>query len=416
MVYSLSKSGQDLKGLIELGGSKSISNRLLIIRALSNQSFDIQHLASAADTVLLQDLLSKDAEVYDCGPAGTCFRFLTAYFALKNKSCVLTGSDRMKQRPIGPLVDALRSLGFHIAYLEKDGFPPLKIGGEVLGEIKNEVAIDSSISSQFISALLLIGPMIPGGLTLKLDKEVVSISYIEMTCGLMKAFGVEVEKLEKGYFVPGKGYEELANYRVEADWSAASYYYGFGALGANVDLQLNGLFEDSFQGDSILPKLYESFGVLSEFNESGVRLMKQGESANTSKFAYNFDKCPDIAQTLAVTCALRNVEGEFSGLSTLKNKETDRMWAVKRELEKISCGVVNLDDNESVIEGNSGLDEGQVPFWETYHDHRMAMAFSATALVFDEVKIEDPLVVGKSYPEFWEDLKKLGFEVKEIED
>ncbi len=416
MTYTIHKDNRNISGKIVLTGSKSISNRALIIRALSGEDFPIHRLASANDTDLMQALLTSDEEVRDAGPAGTTFRFLTAYLALQPGSQVLTGTERMKQRPIGVLVDALRKLGANIEYLEKEGYPPLRIGeAKDIGESQNQLSIPASTSSQYISALLMIAPTLANGLELTLEGDIVSRSYIELTLGLMQHFGIKYTWEGAVIKIPAQKYESKP-FTVEADWSAASYYYAMAAFADELDLELEGLFPNSAQGDAVLAEMMEKFGIKTTFTETGVKLTKSAAEVPPF-FEWDFILCPDVAQTLAVICAGLGTHGLFTGLQTLRIKETDRIAALQTELAKVNVFLSKLPERfakESKqeyysIEGKAIVNDS--PLFPTYEDHRMAMAFAPLAML-GPIQIEDPMVVNKSYPEFWEDLEKLGFVVK----
>lgn len=414
MIYTLNKADRKITGTISLTGSKSISNRALLIRALCADHFEIKRLAAANDTELMEALLASEEEVRDAGPAGTTFRFLTAFLALQPGTQVLTGTERMKQRPIGVLVDALRQLGAQIEYLEKEGYPPLQIGrAENLGK-NNQLRISASTSSQYISALLMIAPTLPQGLKLTLEGQVVSRSYIEMTLGLMRYFGVTADWKDDTIEIAPQPYQ-ARDFTVEADWSAASYHYALGAFAEELDLQLDGLFQESTQGDAALVPIMEQFGIQSTFNETGVHLTKSGQ-APSPMFEWDFLLCPDIAQTMAVICAGLGVHGLFSGLETLSIKETDRIKALQQELAKVNAFFSKLPPRFSpasqkqyyMLEGKADLT--QTPTFDTYEDHRMAMAFAPLAML-GTIQIREPMVVEKSYPHFYEDLEFLGFSV-----
>jgi 3-phosphoshikimate 1-carboxyvinyltransferase len=414
MKYLVQKTNKDIVGKIILDSSKSISNRVLIIQALCKEKFTIQRLSTAKDTQTLFSLLSQKEEIYDAGPAGTTFRFLTAFLATQKGTQILTGSERMKQRPIGDLVDALRQLSANIEYLEKEGFPPLRIHAPLEMGATGKVSVAASTSSQFITALLLIAPTMPQGLKLTLEGEIVSRSYIEMTLSLMQYFGVQHEWKDNIITISPQNYQ-AKDFTVESDWSAASYYYAMAAFAENVDLQLDGLYSESIQGDSVIAKMGESFGIQTTFNEHGLRLNKSTHEANNF-FEWNFILCPDIAQTLAVMCGGVGVAGLFTGLETLKVKETDRIAALQNELAKTQVWFSALPQKFSKknkkqyysVEGKA-VWEASVIF-STYEDHRMAMSFAPLAM-FGDIIIEEPNVVEKSYPKFWEDLKTLGFEI-----
>ncbi len=404
---SLYRAPQPLKGVVDLSGSKSISNRVLIIRALCKYAFAVHKLAAADDTRLLQELLESDAPVRDAGPAGTTFRFLTAFLSLQEGEQVLTGSERMKNRPIGLLVDALRSLGANISYLEKEGYPPLKIGapGSDFGRTAH-VRIPANTSSQYISALLMIAPVLPQGLVLELEGKIVSRPYIEMTLALMAYFGVQHEWTDHTITIAPQEYQ-AKDFTVEADWSAASYYYTMAAFAPEVHLQLNGLFASSTQGDAVLVEMMEAFGVQSDFNTAGVLLTKSG-SALPGHFQQDFLRCPDLAQSLAVVCGGLGVPATFTGLETLGIKETDRILALKTELGKLGVEVLPQGIDRFELQGRTVWKEE--PEFQTYEDHRMAMAFAPLAMQH-RIRISEPAVVGKSYPAFWEDIQQIGFDI-----
>lgn len=411
--YQLSKPDRHLQGRIALTGSKSISNRALIIYALTEEGILPERLAAANDTRLLRELLASDAEVRDAGPAGTTYRFLTAYLSAQPGTQVLTGSERMKQRPIGVLVDALRTLGAKVEYLEREGYPPLRIGSAKLDQTSH-LRIEASTSSQYISALLLIAPSLPRGLTIELEGELVSRPYLEMTLRIMAYFGVAAQWVGNQIKVQPQAYQPRS-FTVEADWSAASYYYSMAALAETVDLQIDGLFEESTQGDSVLPELYRAFGIKTTFTKTGIQLQKEGPVR--PHFEYDFIQCPDLAQTVAVTAAGVGAAAIFTGLQTLRIKETDRIAALKTELAKVGTSFAKLPPHFSKKDGAEYFmleDRAQwetPPSFATYEDHRMAMAFAPLALL-NPIHIEDPAVVGKSYPGFWEDLKRLGFRIQ----
>lgn len=415
MHYTLRKTDPRLTGELTLAGSKSIANRALIIRALCGEDFPISHLANAKDTRLLQSLLESEEELRDAGAAGTTFRFLTAYLALQPGTQLLTGTERMKQRPIGLLVEALRRLGADIEYVEAEGYPPLRIGPPAgLGKA-NRISIPAGTSSQYISALLLIAPTLPRGLELTLKGKVVSRPYIEMTLALMAFFGAQHRWEGEVITVPPQPYQARP-FTVEADWSAASYYYAMAALAGEADLTLNGLYRHSVQGDAVLPEMMQAFGVRTEYGVAGIRLRRE-KQALPRVFEWDFLTCPDLAQTLAVVCAALGVEGRFTGLETLRIKETDRIAALQQELAKVGATIDALPEAEApqpgkayfAVRGKAVVQ--QCPRFATYEDHRMAMAFAPLALLGD-IAIDEPGVVEKSYPDFWNDLEKLGFEVR----
>lgn len=419
-MYELSHPGTPLKGHIELTGSKSIANRALIIRALTEGDFPIHRLAAADDTVRLERLLASEEEVLDAGPAGTTFRFLTGFLSRRPGHQVLTGSQRMKERPIGILVDALRELGADIEYTEKEGYPPLRIGHSALDRT-SELTIAADTSSQYISSLLMLAPTLPNGLRLSLEGNIVSVPYIKMTLSLMAHFGVVSNWEGQTIVVAPQAYQPKA-FTVEADWSAASYYYGVAALANEVNLQIDGLFAESVQGDSVVAELYARFGITTTFNDAGLQVTKPAGTEVPPFFEQDFVECPDIAQTLMATCAGLGVQGLYSGLQTLFIKETDRVKAMQTEMGKLGIALYKIPAHMSGAsegeqyfgqEGKADFSTSDTPTFATYHDHRMAMAMAPLALLHP-IRIENPEVVGKSYPDFYTDFGKLGFVAEEV--
>jgi 3-phosphoshikimate 1-carboxyvinyltransferase len=389
---------------LSLPGSKSISNRLLVLNEVLNLDLKLRNISTSKDTQTLQTLLKNPSSTLDVGHAGTDMRFLTALLATKQGEWTLTGSERMKERPIRELVNALRSIGADISYLEKEGFPPLKIKGKELNGGKIE--IDGSVSSQFVSALALIAPSLSGGLQIELKNNIVSRSYIQMTLDLLKEFGVGVSFVNQTIVVNGTGPDPVENseYHVESDWSCASYWFSIAALTNASEILLSGLHPQSLQGDSVLCEIYKSFGVSSEFRED--ILILTSALNKVSSFEYDFTDCPDIVQTIAVTCLGLKIPCRLTGLSTLKNKETDRLVALKNELEKFGAQVKITSDSLELVP--AGLSSKPVKV-KTYSDHRMAMSFAPLAFL-TEVEIENAEVVEKSYPEFWQHLSAAGIE------
>ncbi len=395
-----------IQGEITLNGSKSISNRILIIQAVSGQRLEISHLSNAKDTQVLESMLNKLHEpILDAGEAGTAYRFMTAYLALLGDNHVLIGNKRMSERPIGVLADALNELGANIQYVGKQGYPPLQMKAHNSSNWKARIHLDANISSQFTSALLLIAPALPKGIELILEGKIISRPYIQMTLNLMEEFGSVSLWHNDVIKVPQQEYTPQP-FTVEADWSAASYYYALAAFAKKVDLQLNGLQEQSVQGDAVLVDIMKQFGVESTFNAEGVRLTKTASSLEA--FNYDFSDCPDLAQTLAVVCAGLQIPAHFTGLETLTIKETDRIHAIKTELEKLGASVETTDHSIQLTQGIVNFQQAAHIF--TYDDHRMAMAFAPLALLLDEVTVEDKRVVQKSYPNFWKDFAQLGLE------
>lgn len=399
-----------LFGKVDLPPSKSISNRLLIIQQLCDQPFEIINRSNAKDTELLVDILASDRNVVDAEDAGTTFRFLTAFYATQDGEKILTGSARMKERPIKVLVDALKELGADISYMDQEGYPPIAIRGKQLkgGEIK----IDGSISSQYISALLLIAPRLEKGLTLNLKGKVASKPYIKMTLELMKRMGISYLWKENTINVPSQKYKPLSVI-VEPDWSAASYFFQMAALASSSELTLNGLNKESIQGDSIVSSLFEQFGVKVSYLKKGIKLRKEIPDNPYQQFDYDFYNCPDLAQTFVPIVAQQGLPGIFSGIQSLKIKETDRVEALKNEIAKFGIDLLPFD-NES-FELKTQEFHPSTKSIDTYNDHRMAMAFAGLALKQDELIINNSEVVNKSYPGFWDALDKIGFKVEEVE-
>jgi len=415
---NVSSDTKSIKGIIRLDGSKSISNRVLLIRALCEDYFDINHLSSSDDTVTMNKLLNSAEEIFDAHHAGTTFRFLTAYFATKPGEQILTGSDRMKQRPIKALVDALRYLGASIEYLEEEGYPPLKILAPS-ENWKNHITLSADISSQYITALLLIAPSLPDGLTIELLGKIVSRPYIEMTIGILKHFGVVVNW--KGQTIQVKAQKYIAkSYTVEADWSAASYYYEIAAFSETAEIELQGLYKDSLQGDSAIVQLGSLLGLHTEFSEQGILIRKDKTTVFPPYLEYDFLNVPDITQSISVLCGGIGSSVLYSGLQTLLIKETDRVAALKKEHAKMGVVFSKMPTKFSaksgveyyMQEGVSKVEHGYIPSIDTYKDHRMAMAFAPLGLLF-ELSINDPMVVSKSYPAYWDDLSSLGFHISE---
>jgi len=408
MQYSISKSIKLLDGRVVLPASKSISNRVQIINALSNSFEPIKNLSDCDDSKVMQQILFSNTNTFDVGHAGTSMRFLTAYLAKIVGEWTLTGSDRMKQRPIGVLVDALNSIGAQISYLEKEGYPPLKIfGSNITG---SEVELAGDTSSQYISALLLIAPTMENGLKIKLKGKIVSRSYIEMTLNIMKEFGVKLEFKGQQIFVGKQQYQRMP-YTVEGDWSGASYWFAFMALASDGKLYLDGLRRHSFQGDAGLLPVFEKLGVKAQFSKRGMFIEKM--KSDCKKLCFDFNQMPDLAQTFAVCAALKGIPFHFTGLETLKIKETDRIYALITELGKLGYVLFEPQEGELAWDGERKEAVENIVI-ETYHDHRMAMAFAPVAMLRADIVIDSPDVVKKSYPNFWEQLKQLDFNLTEV--
>lgn len=405
MRYTLSAPSQ-VKGTIQLPASKSISNRALIINALAKATSQIENLSDCDDTRVMVRALTESHEVIDIGAAGTAMRFLTAYLSVTSGTATITGTQRMQQRPIQLLVDALRELGAQIEYARQEGFPPLHIIGRELNG--GELTLKGSVSSQYISALLMISPVLTNGLLLHLTGNIISRPYINLTLQLMKEFGASASWVsESSIRVMSQPYCSVP-FKVESDWSAASYWYQMVALSEQAEVELTGLFSNSYQGDSRGAEVFSRLGVATEYTPQGVKLIKSGELPK--RLDEDFVDIPDLAQTFVVTCALLHIPFRFTGLQSLKIKETDRIAALRTELKKL--GYVIQEENGSVLLWNGERCEPEaIPVINTYEDHRMAMAFAPAALRLPQLVIDEPQVVSKSYPGYWEDLKSVGFKL-----
>ncbi len=389
---------------IYLNSSKSESNRLLIIKALSEKEITIKNLSKANDSVLLKNLLeSENLVVWDAQDAGTSFRFLTSFLAIKKEHVVLSGTERMKQRPVKVLVDALNKIGAEILYLENEGFPPIYVKGKI-NQVKNKLDIPGDISSQYISSLLLIAPLLEKGIEINIEEPFYSRPYVNMTLNLMNSFGIKSEV--KGNKISIKNQEfSSGSYIVESDWSAASYWYSILSISDNINnLTLQGLKKKSNQGDSVISELMKSFGVNTQYKEDGIVLTKI--KLDTEEIELDFRDCPDLAQTILVVAAYHKIKLKVSGVESLKIKETDRLLAMKNELKKIGCDFYE-EGNYWLLEKRRREIDDELSI-DTYKDHRMAMAFAPLASK-KSIIINDPEVVVKSYPTYWEDLKKVGF-------
>ena len=399
----LKKSELKENQTIQISGSKSISNRLLILESLF-KNIEIGNLSNSKDTSLLKKALSENTEVVDIHHAGTAMRFLTSYYSIQDgKTTILTGSKRMKERPIKNLVTALQNLGVDIEYLENEGFPPLKIKGRKI--IQSKVDVPANISSQFITSLLLIAGKLENGLEINLVGEVTSRSYIEMTLNILTRFGIKNSFIGNTIKVePFINHQSsIINYEVESDWSSVSYFYSFAALGRKT-IHLKSFYKESTQGDSTIAKIYEKFfGIKTIFSDADHTITLKPDSGFIlpEKIVLDMNNCPDIAQTLCVTAAALKIPFEISGLGTLRVKETDRLSALHNELKKL--GTETEFTNLSIKSTCFNEPEDNISI-KTYQDHRMAMAFAPFCLI-QELEIEDEDVVEKSYPKFWEDLK-----------
>ena len=392
----------NLHGRIQITGSKSESNRMLLLQALYPQ-ITLDNLSNSDDTVAMKSGLESDKDMVDIGHAGTSMRFLSAYYStLENQEKILTGSSRMQERPIGVLVDALRQLGADISYLKNEGYPPLLIKGKQLRA--NEVRLSANISSQYITALMLIAPSLPDGLRLYLEGKITSIPYIEMTLSLLHKIGVDA--IFSGQHIqvfPKKDITQITH-AVESDWSSASYYFSMVALAKEADVSLSTYKKDSLQGDRVLMDVYQQFGVKSSIENNTLALKKQ--TMGSTHVQLDLSDAPDIAQTIAVTCYGLGLSCSLTGLHTLKIKETDRLVALQNELSKLGA-TIEITDKSLHLHKRTNPIRPNVLI-ETYHDHRMAMAFAPLGLLVP-IRIQDADVVTKSYPGFWKDLEQNGF-------
>jgi len=405
MNITLEKSNIQKQSSVKITGSKSESNRLLLLQALYPE-LTIKNLSNSDDSQLMTKALKSTSEIIDIHHAGTAMRFLTAFFSIQDgREVTLTGSDRMKERPIKILVEALESIGAQIEYLENDGFPPLKITGKNL--IESKVTLEANVSSQYISALLLIASKLDNGLELTLEGEITSIPYIKMTLSLLDDIGVESSFVNNVITIkPTISNLQRKTLTVESDWSSASYFYCIVALSdIGTEITLSSYKKNSLQGDSVLVDIYKHFGVITFFRRNTITLKK--ETSNLEPLTLDLRNAPDIAQTIAVTCFGLGIACDLIGLHTLKIKETDRLVALKTEIEKLGGNVAITDKSLHLSEANS---INKMISIATYNDHRMAMAFAPLALRTDII-IEHAYVVSKSYPTFWDDLKSIGFKI-----
>ena len=395
---------------LAITGSKSESNRLLLLSQLFENVLTLENVSNSEDSQLMQKALANKSDLVDIHHAGTAMRFLTAYFSIQDgRKITLTGSERMKQRPIKVLVDALNELGAEISYQENEGYPPLSIVGKKI--TKDSITIPSNISSQYISALCLIGTKLENGLTINLDGKIISIPYIQMTIQLLNKVGINAIFEGNTIKIPFTENIKAKTLQVESDWSSASYYYSLIALSQNSEIKISTYFEDSLQGDSALQHIYaENFGVISTFENGVLTLKNEDNFIPKSIIEFNLINTPDIAQTIAATCVGLKTKCHLTGLETLKIKETDRLIALKNELEKFGA-IITITNDSLTIEGYNNFEK--TPTLATYNDHRMAMCMAPLSQIYP-IRIENEMVVEKSYPTFWEDWKQLGFEIKSI--
>ena len=423
MTYKITKSTLVDDVLIDLPASKSLSNRALIMQGLCLGSCSISHLSDCDDTSVMLRAHSRDTSTYnyegdyriiDIGAAGTSMRFLTAFFsAQEGAKVIMTGSQRMRQRPISVLVDALRALGADVEYTESEGFPPLRINGKRLKG--GHLEIDGSISSQYISALLMIAPTLQQGLELHLLNNVTSVPYIRMTLSMMEEFGIKSTWNGNVISIVPQDYNATA-YAIESDWSAASYWYEILALSNSIrTIRLKGLRLDSTQGDCHIADYFSKLGIITEACDEGVRITRTDKPL-PEHVSWDMSSQPDLAQTVIASCCALGVKFDICGLHTLRIKETDRIAALENELLKLGFIVGDSDDREMMWKGETTAPSIHANPIATYQDHRMAMAFAPLALVTTEgsILIDSPQVVTKSYPTYWDDIKSIGFEVQKL--
>jgi len=400
----LTHPSKQLSGNCTITGSKSESNRLLILQALF-PALELQNLSNSDDTQAMTCGLSSSSETIDIGHAGTTMRFLTSYFATSpGAEKILTGSKRMQERPIKILVDALRSIGADIEYVKNEGYPPLRISGKKI--TIDSVELAANVSSQYITSLMLIAPSLPKGLNIHLVGEITSVPYINMTCSLLQKVGVQA--IFEGQTIQVFQQEKIApkTVEVESDWSSASYHFSMAALADNAQISINNYVSDSLQGDSVLVEIYEQMGVSSSFDGNTLHLKNNGEVQ--SHITLDLVKAPDIAQTIAVTCFGLGISCDLTGLHTLKIKETDRLVALDTELSKLGADIRVTNDSLHLVAHKKSINEDVAI--DTYHDHRMAMAFAPLGIKVP-IYINGADVVSKSYPTFWDDLRSLGFSI-----
>lgn len=406
----LLKSNHEKKcvGEIKITGSKSETNRLLILKELFKK-ISLSNISNSDDSNVMRKALNSDESIIDIGHAGTAMRFLTSFYAISDgREIVLTGSDRMKERPIRILVDALNELGANINYTGHKGYPPLKIKGKNISG--GEIILPSNISSQYLTSLLLIGPRLKNGLKIKLSGQITSYPYVKLTLEFLKRIGVDLEIKRDFIFVKNITDIKEKNIKIESDWSSASYFFSAVALSRSSNLKLSFFSTDSLQGDSILVKLYKKLGVVSKIKNGNLLLSKIPKFQKPNFINLNLNDTPDLAQTIAVTCLGLKINCELNGLHTLKIKETDRLLALKNEISKFGASVKITNDSLHLIAKKNLKHDVEI---DTYNDHRMAMAFAPLALK-NNLKIKNEQVVTKSYPAFWKDLQSIGFQVIKI--
>ncbi len=406
MIYHLSKNNRNIKGILDISGSKSESNRLLMLREYLGD-FKITNLSKSDDTKTLIDALINTNNIIDVNHAGTAMRFLISYYASNPDSqVILTGSDRMKSRPIAILVDALRDLGADIEYEGKEGYPPIKIIGKKI--INNEVSLPANISSQYVSSLMMLGVKIDNGIKLNLTGDITSKPYILMTKKIIEKVGCNVIINNNQIEVLGQKKPSEKIVDVESDWSSASYFYNIVAFSKEAKIVLKTFKKNSIQGDSIISKIYQKIGVETIYKEDSIIISKNKKINLPEKIKLDLTETPDLAQTIAVCCLGLGIECELSGLHTLKIKETDRIEAIKKEFIKLGVKNIKTSDNSIYFKGDQKLNH-DVKI-NTYQDHRMALSFATLAVIID-ISIDSPNVVTKSFPNYWKNLITLGFKI-----
>ena len=406
-MYQISKEGKNLHGNINISGSKSESNRLLTLRAYTS-FFNINNLSDSDDTKTMISSLKYDKEEINIGHAGTAMRFLTSYYSsILNSSKILTGSSRMKERPILILVEALNNLGADIEYIDKKGYPPIKINGKLI--YGNEIALPADVSSQYISSLMMLGVSINQGLKIKLSTKITSLPYIHMTKKIIERIGGIVDIKPDEIIIKQLVSNKIPDQIVESDWSSASYFYSLVALSDSSYITLSSFFNNSIQGDSRIVDIYKQFGVETKFLNDKIYLKKNNIDLPDS-ISINLRDNPDLAQTIVVTCLGLGVNCKLEGLHTLKLKETDRLLALKREIEKFEVDSITISNQSITLKNNSKLKSGVSI--NTYDDHRMAMSFAPLSMI-NPIIIINPEVVSKSYLNFWNDLESLGFKISQ---
>lgn len=406
-MYHISKEGKNLQGNINISGSKSESNRLLTLRAYTS-FFNINNLSDSDDTNTMISSLKSDNKEINIGHAGTAMRFLTAYYSsILNSSKILTGSARMKERPILILVEALNNLGADIEYIDEKGYPPIRLNGKLIS--KNIVTLPANVSSQYVSSLMMLGVSINEGLKIKLSTNITSLPYIHMTKKIIERIGGNVDVKPDEIIIKQLVSNKIPDQIVESDWSSASYFFSLVALSDTSDLTLSSFFNKSIQGDSRIVDIYKQFGVETNFINNKIHLKKNNVDLPVN-ISINLRDNPDLAQTIIVTCLGLGVDCKLEGLQTLKVKETDRLLALKREIEKFEVDTIAISDQSITLKNNSKLKSGVSI--NTYDDHRMAMSFAPLSMI-NPIVINNPEVVSKSYLNFWNDLESIGFNISQ---